>query len=615
MALFAAIDSYTNSVVLGENGHAELDWANDIEDRIVQFDFQCVRTDSDGISRLGKTLDTMLKQLSTPGVDETKRKNLLTVLFKLIAKTRDINGGKGEYSLSYMMIFVWWHYFPRLAEVAVSLFLLSPKLVNNAYDDQEPYGSWKDVKYLCKFIYDKTHHSIDHPLIQFCIKRMNQSLRDDIAIYESTDANKNMSLVSKWVARESSSKFGFLYQALALDYFPEYVASAKNPDSVRKATLKCKAQYRVLCSKLNRYLDTVQIKQTAKNWANIDHTKTTSLTMAKNRKAFLNVKGKSQEQRSDDPDRVQCADNLRKHLDNLKKEGKEVKGKNVGLEMFTQQARNMMEWDHRGDNPRYIIPKSDDADILDSQWRDNSNKKNANGLGPMVAIVDTSGSMDGNPINAAIALGCRVAEKSILGSRVMTFSAEPEWINLDGSTGFTDMAAKILTKSRTAGLNTDFYKALDLMLAAIEQLRVPPTDVENMILAIFSDMQIDDNLSVMNGGQYNPSDQQRLAARTKWDTMFQQIKQKYADVGMRMYGQPLNPPHVLFWNLRNTSGFPVMTKQSNCSMMSGYDPAILDMFCELGMDALKDLSPYKTLIKLLDNPRYLPMERVAQTVL
>jgi len=614
MALFAALDSYTNStdkVVLGENGHAELDWANEIEDRIVQFDFQCVRTDSDGVSRIGKTLDDMLNQLSMPCADESKRKQLLTVLFKLIAKTRDINGGKGEYTLSYMMIFVWWNYFPRLAEVAVSLFLLSPKLINSAYDDQEPYGSWKDVKYLCKFIYEKTHCSVDHPLIQFCIKRMNQSLRDDVATYESTDENKKMSLVSKWVARESSGKFGFLYQALALDYFPNYIASAKNPDSLRKATLKCKAQYRTLCSKLNRHLDTVQIKQTAKNWAEIDHGKTTSITMAKQRKAFLNVKGTTKEQRSDDPDRLRCADNLREYLDNLKKVGKEVKGKNVGLEMFTQQARGMMTWDHSG--ARFIIPNSDDADILNSQWRDNSNKKNANGLGRMVAIVDTSGSMEGDPINAAVALGCRVAEKSILGSRVMTFSAEPEWINLDGSTCFTHMVAEILTKSQTAGLSTDFYKALDLILTAIEAHRVPTIEVENMILAIFSDMQIDDNLSVMNGGQYNPSDQRRLAARSKWDTMFHQINQKYADVGMRMYGQPLKPPHILFWNLRHTNGFPVMTKVSNCSMMSGYDPAILDMFCELGMDALKNLSPYKSLLKLLDNPRYLPMERVAQT--
>jgi len=92
--------------------------------------------------------------------------------------------------------------------------------------------------------------------------------------------------------------------------------------------------------------------------------------------------------------------------------------------------------------------------------------------------------------------------------------------------------------------------------------------------------------------------------------MFEQIKTKYAEVGMRMYGVPLKPPHILFWNLRNTSGFPTLSTEAGCSMMSGYDPTILNMFCEIGMEALKDLTPYNMLLKQLDNPRYVPLEKV-----
>jgi uncharacterized protein with von Willebrand factor type A (vWA) domain len=36
----------------------------------------------------------------------------------------------------------------------------------------------------------------------------------------------------------------------------------------------------------------------------------------------------------------------------------------------------------------------------------------------MIAMVDVSGSMEGDPMNAAIALGIRTAEKSLLGKRV-----------------------------------------------------------------------------------------------------------------------------------------------------------------------------------------------------
>jgi hypothetical protein len=537
----------------------------------------------------------------------------LVTLYKIIAKTRDINGGKGEYMLSYMMIFTWHKYFPILALNALQMFVMEPRDIDESLPSQEPYGSWKDIKYFCKYVLDNGG-TMEHPLILSCIKEINNTLRLDEHAYNSAgDATgKNLTLVSKWVPREESGKFGFLYEALAKDYFANFMATAKNDVSKAKAIKKCKAQYRMLCSKLNRHLDTVQIKQASKNWADINHAKTTSITMAKQRKAFLNQKKAGGEARSEDPDRVQCAENLRAYLESLKKEGKEVKGKNVGLEMFGAQALGLLQYSYNS------VRNQEEADILNSQWRDNCNKKNANGLGPMVPIVDTSGSMSGDPLHAALSLGVRVAEKSILGKRVMTFSAEPAWINLDGCDTFTDMVGAIMRKSNTAGLNTNFYKALDLILTVIEEKRIPAADVENMILAVFSDMQIDDNLHVMAtpGAQgYGYTETQKLQARGKWATMHEQIKTKYAEVGMRLYGQPLNPPHILFWNLRKTTGFPTLSTEAGCSMMSGFDPTILNMFCEMGMEALNDMTPYKTLLKLLDNPRYLPMETVIRSAL
>jgi hypothetical protein len=599
-ALVSALDSFT-PVCVGENGHSELDWSNDLQEKIVQFDFQCVRTDEAGISKLAIVLDDILRQLSTISVSSIvpKRNELLVTLFKIIGKTRDIEGGKGEYALSYMMIWTWHKYFPNLATTALQLFVVDPKQIDESNDSQEPYGSWKDMKYFCKYVLDNGG-DMKHPLIDYCLKQINKTLKQDSETYStSQDGSKPLSLVAKWIPRQDSNRFGFLYDALATNYYPEFLASAKTDASKDKALKKCKTQYRILCSTLNRHLDTVQIKQTSKNWAAIDHAKTTSITMAKQRRAFLNMKkGNDSTQRSEEEDRVQCAENLRAYLESLKKQGKEVKGKHVGLDKFTSQAMAVMR-----NNP-------EESEILNSQWRDNGNNKNANGLGPMVAIVDTSGSMTGDPMNAAIALGCRVAEKSILGKRVMTFSAEPRWINLDDCDTFTEMVKTIYRHDKFAGYNTDFYKALDMILTSIEERRVPPEDVENMILAIFSDMQIDDNLTQMYFKNYDTNSGRKTAARGYWATMFEQIKTKYAEVGMRMYGVPLKPPHILFWNLRNTSGFPTLSTEAGCSMMSGYDPTILNMFCEIGMDALKDLTPYNMLLKQLDNPRYVPLEKV-----
>jgi hypothetical protein len=612
-AFISALDSVT-PFRTGENGHTEMAWSNDLQEKIVQFDFQCVRTTDDKITELSAILDTLLSALSMKKSNEDlelKRKQMLVSLFKMIGKTRDINGGKGEYALAYMMLHIWYKHYPDLAKFALQLFV-SPFTVSSG-TSEEPYGSWKDIKYFCRYILSKGA-AIDHPLVKYCIDLVNSQIHADELIYDSPDqdvSKKTLSLVSKWVAREGSKKFGQLYSILAYNYFPHYINSAKNEASLAKAQKKCKTQYRIVLSKLNRHLDTIQIKQTSGKWAEIDHSKTTSITMAKQRRVLLNLPlrhGRNEGTvRSEDPDRIQCAENLRAYMESLKKQGKEMKGKNLGLPDFTKQAQAMQTWDVT--IPGYIIPKCEEADILNSQWRDNSNKKNANGLGPMVAMCDLSGSMSGDPMAAAIALSCRVAEKSLLGRRVMTFSAEPAWINLDGKMDFTDMASCILSNCRTAGLNTDFYKALDLILTAIEQHRVPPADVENMVLAIFSDMQIDDCLCFQPGSSnYSHTEAQAVAARGKWSTMHEQIKARYAEVGMRMYGQPLKAPHILFWNLRSTDGFPTMSTEAGCSMMSGFDPTILNMFCELGMDALKGLTPYNMLLKQLDNPRYEPLE-------
>jgi ABC-type amino acid transport substrate-binding protein len=77
---------------------------------------------------------------------------------------------------------------------------------------------------------------------------------------------------------------------------------------------------------------------------------------------------------------------------------------------------------------------------------------------------------------------------------------------------------------------------------------------------------------------------------------------------MRVKGKPYKPPHILFWNLRSTSGFPALSSQQNASMMSGFSPAMLNLFCEQGIDSLQACSPWSLFLKGLENERYSIME-------
>ena len=139
--------------------------------------------------------------------------------------------------------------------------------------DFHPYGCWKDVK--CMYAYNKKS-----PLVEYGIQLINEQLLKD-------SISGKPSLVAKWTPREKS-KFGVLFTELAVNYFQHYIDSAKTEEARKKALLKAKMEYRKLIASLNKRLDTVQIKQCGGNWADIDPSHQTSITMHKQKKAFLN---------------------------------------------------------------------------------------------------------------------------------------------------------------------------------------------------------------------------------------------------------------------------------------------------------------------------------------
>jgi hypothetical protein len=173
----------------------------------------------------------------------------------------------------------------------------------------------------------------------------------------------------------------------------------------------------------------------------------------------------------------------------------------------------------------------------------------------------------------------------------MSFSTNPTWHNLDGCDNFVDMIRVL--QNGEVGYSTNFHGAFDRILDAIVEKKLTPDQVEGMILAIFSDMQIDD-----------PT----VKAPSNMESFYESMERKYSETGVRLWGTPFKPPHILFWNLRSTSGFPSLSSQKNVSMMSGFSPALLNLFCEKGMDALQGCTPWSILVEQMNKPRYQCLE-------
>ena len=182
-------------------------------------------------------------------------------------------------------------------------------------------------------------------------------------------------------------------------------------------------------------------------------------------------------------------------------------------------------------------------------------------------------------------MGIRIAEKSKLKNRAMTFSAHPSWIKYDNCKEFTDKVKA--TQAGQWGFSTNFTAALKLILGAIEESRLEPSEVSDMVLVVLSDMQID-----QNGNE-------KLD-----DSMLAHIDRLYSEAGVRVHGEPYKRPSILFWNLRSTSGFPSLSTSTGAMMMSGASPALLNMFCEKGIDALTSYTPWSMFLETVNHARY-----------
>ena len=101
--LVSALDYFTPSQI-GENGYVEYTWSNNIRERILQISFQLTRNKTRDSTQLHIQMEKILDDLD----NAYKLSNILhevyleymSLLYRIIAHTRDIIDGKGEYNLS-----------------------------------------------------------------------------------------------------------------------------------------------------------------------------------------------------------------------------------------------------------------------------------------------------------------------------------------------------------------------------------------------------------------------------------------------------------------------------------------------------------------------------------
>ena len=404
---------------------------------------------------------------------------------------------------------------------------------------------------------------------------MNSQLQKDHIQFLSNDKNENLSisLVAKWIPREKSKKFGWLYKELACQYF-SYMKTAKEATR-HKAMLKSMIEYRKIMTTLNAALDTLQIKQCNNRWAEIDFSHVTSISLVKQSSALSNISYCGDE-KTDLEERKNCREHFETYIKKRVETKVNTKREHVGVVDLVKQAieTNRLSLKENIQNTQNIQIKKD---LLNMLWAETDNP-----FCKMIPIVDVSSyNKEDDSYYAAIGIGLKIVEKSVIGKRMMVFGGLPNWVSLEDCSNFTDMVTKI--QEIEAGLNPDLYSALEKMVDTIIESELSVENIKSMTIVILSNWGIE---------RWNKENN---------DTVYENMKQLFEKVHCM--------PRILLWNLKSSVGFPCLSLFSNASMVSGYNPNLLNLFYRDEIKSVKQYIPWNFFLKSLENKRYDPLEK------
>jgi hypothetical protein len=436
---------------------------------------------------------------------------------KALFYTRDIRGGQGERE--------------TFKTIIKQLAFTHPEVLASNINLIPYFGRYDDLLVL-----------LDTPLEKLAMSIIRAQLLEDLDL-------EAPSLLAKWLPSENASS-------------RETKRLAKKVVYNLGLTPK---QYRKTLTTLRKKINIVEGLMSAKKFNEVEYDKIPSKAGLIYRNAFY---------RNDGERYTAFVDSLVKSVENNDKETKinvktlfpyEIIGK-FPITMTTANNR-------RHYNAVVGHASSQDEKLLDAMWKSlpdfiGDNFDNA------LAVVDTSGSMRGLPIQVALSLGLYLAErnKGIFNNHFITFSKKPELQEVLGDT----LGDKLRNMSQADwDMNTDIQSVFSLILNTAIKNNVPQEELPSKIF-IISDMEFDKCVGSGNN-----------------KTVFGELANDFAKFGYVI-------PELVFWNVNALSThFPVKYNETGTALVSGCSPTVFK-----NLLAGKEMTPYAMMLDVLNNERY-----------
>lgn len=464
------------------------------------------------------------------------------------------------------------------------------------------YGSWKDYQKMIEF----SHEHYDYPEIRTKILDIYvKQLRKDV---KTLDTDMPSSLCAKFLPKEGNAldKKYKVTTNIARKFFGD---SFSLPGSVLK-----RLRVEVITPLNREKIKLTEEMMCNQKWTDIDFGHVPSRCMKINKNAFLNLDKKGKNTRKGgDVMRNACRDNLQQHLSKALRGQAKINGKQMFLHELV--AEHMQGWGNYTE-----IANEESRQINQLQWDQHYKHykemaENGSGLDRCMVLSDFSGSMSGRPMEVSAALGIMIS--SILPepwrNKFITFDSNPQLLEIPDAS-LADKMKYVL--DTPWGGSTDFLAAIQLILDVGIKNKLSANDMPNKLIVV-SDMQFDAANATTSScyfhkcPSYHTMNKYTNGSFTKPPsftdpTTYNIIQHAFFNAGIATTGAPWTPPTIVYWNVRDTGGFPVQSNTPNTQMLSGFSLSLLKLVLDNGdLSSVKPPTPYDTFLDAVrDNPRY-----------
>ena len=381
----------------------------------------------------------------------------------------------------------------------------NPQAVKRNLEQFSEFGRWDDLYCL-----------VDTPIEEDMFAMMYEQLGKDVESLEKE--NQGVSLLGKWLKScNASSK-----------------ETTRLGNITREAFGLTHKQYRKILSALRSRINIVEKLMSENRWDEIEFDKIPSKAGLIYKNAFARRDIIAQ-----------------KYAEFIKDANTKVNAGTLYPYEVVKEVINHISY--YSDNP--IRMTDVERAVVNKYWDNLTDYFNGATLNAL-AVVDTSGSMWGTPINVAISLGMYCAERAQgpFANHYISFASRPQLIKVEG-VDFVDKVYRIYATNLVD--NTNLEAVFDLLLDTAIRNNVSQSDIPENII-IISDMQIDE-------------------ARSSWyarntvtsvNTVMEAARAKWAAAGYTL-------PHLIYWNVdarQNT----FLDDGENVSYVSGFSSSTFE---------------------------------------